>query len=153
MQLLGVYDEYLVAPLTQVLINLGVRRGMVVYGQDKLDEISLSSPTTVSEIRDGWYRTSVIRPEDFGLERCAKEALKGGTPAVNAQITLDILRGAKGHKRNAVLLNAGASLYIAGKAETMQEGITLAAELIDSGKALATLQKLVEVSNRPEAEA
>lgn len=153
MQLLGVYDEYLVAPLTQVLINLGVRRGMVVYGQDKLDEISLSSPTTVSEIRDGWYRTSVIRPEDFGLERCAKEELKGGTPAENAQITLDILRGAKGHKRNAVLLNAGASLYIAGKAETMQEGITLAAELIDSGKALATLQKFIEVSNRPEAEA
>ena len=87
------------------------------------------------------------------MERCAKEELKGGTPAENAQITLDILRGAKGHKRNAVLLNAGASLYIAGKAETMQEGITLAAELIDSGKALATLQKLIEVSNRPEAEA
>ena len=153
MQLLGVYDEYLVGPLTQVLINLGVRRGMVVYGQDKLDEISLSAPTTISEIRDGWYRTSVISPEDFGFARCAKEELKGGTPAENARITLDILNGLKGHKRNAVLLNAGASLYIAGKAETMQEGITLAAELIDSGKALATLQKLVEVSNRPEAEA
>ena len=153
MQLLGVYDEYLVAPLTQVLINLGIRRGMVVYGQDKLDEISLSSPTTVSEIRDGWYRSFVIRPEDFGFERCTKEELRGGTPAENAEITLDILRGAKGHKRNAVLLNAGASLYIAGKAETMRDGITLAAELIDSGKALATLQKFIEVSNRPEAEA
>ena len=153
MQLLGVYDEYLVAPLTQVLINLGIRRGMVVYGQDKLDEISLSSPTTVSEIRDGWYRSFVIRPEDFGFERCTKEELRGGTPAENAEITLDILRGTKGHKRNAVLLNAGASLYIAGKAETMRDGITLAAELIDSGKALATLQKFIEVSNRPEAEA
>ena len=153
MQLLGVYDEYLVAPLTQVLINLGVRRGMVVYGQDKLDEISLSAPTTVCEIRDGWYRSSVITPEDFGFERCTKADLKGGTPAENAQITRDILNGTKGHKRNAVLMNAGASLYIAGKAETMQEGIHLAADLIDSGKAAETLEKFIEVSNRPEAEA
>ena len=152
MQLLGVYDEYLVGPLTQVLINLGVRRGMVVYGQDKLDEISLSAPTTISEIRDGWYRTSVISPEDFGFARCAKEELKGGTPAENARITLDILNGLKGHKRNAVLLNAGAALYIAGKAESLKAGTVLAAELIDSGKALTTLQKLIEVSNRPEAE-
>ena len=152
MQLLGVYDEYLVGPLTQVLINLGVRRGMVVYGQDKLDEISLSAPTTISEIRDGWYRTSVISPEDFGFARCAKEELKGGTPAENARITLDILNGLKGHKRNAVLLNAGAALYIAGKAESLKAGTVLAAELIDSGKAQATLQKLIEVSNRPEAE-
>ena len=152
MQLLGVYDEYLVGPLTQVLINLGVRRGMVVYGQDKLDEISLSAPTTISEIRDGWYRTSVISPEDFGFARCAKEELKGGTPAENARITLDILNGVKGQKRNAVLLNAGAALYIAGKAKSMKAGTVLAAELIDSGKALTTLQTLIEVSNRPEAE-
>ena len=150
MQLLGVYDEYLVAPLTQVLIQLGVRRGMVVYGQDKLDEISLSSPTTISEIRDGWYRVSVIKPEDFGFERCAKEELRGGTPAENAQITLEILNGVKGPRRNAVLMNAGAALYIAGKAESMKEGTTIAAELIDSGRALATLQKFIEVSNRPE---
>ena len=150
--LLGVYDDYLVEPLAQVLINLGVRRGMVVYGQDKLDEISLSAPTTISEIRDGWYRTSVISPEDFGFARCAKEELKGGTPAENARITLDILNGVKGQKRNAVLLNAGAALYIAGKAKSMKAGTVLAAELIDSGKALTTLQKLIEVSNRPEAE-
>ena len=150
MQLLGVYDEYLVAPLTQVLIQLGVCRGMVVYGQDKLDEISLSSPTTISEIRDGWYRVSVIKPEDFGFERCAKEELRGGTPAENAQITLEILNGVKGARRNAVLMNAGAALYIAGKAESMKEGTTLAAELIDSGRALVTLQKFIEVSNRPE---
>ena len=150
MQLLGVYDEYLVAPLTQVLIQLGVRRGMVVYGQDKLDEISLSSPTTISEIRDGWYRVSVIKPEDFGFERCAKEELRGGTPAENAQITLEILNGVKGPRRNAVLMNAGAALYIAGKAESMKEGTALAAELIDSGRALVTLQKFIEVSNRPE---
>ena len=152
MQLLGVYDEYLVAPLAQVLISLGVKRGMVVYGQDKLDEISLSSPTTVCEIRDGWYKSYVIKPEDFGLERCSKEALKGGTPAENAQITLAILKGEKGPKRDAVLMNAGAALYIGGKAASMAEGIGLAAEILDSGRALETLEKLIEVSNRPEAE-
>ena len=150
MQLLGVYDGYLAEPLTRVLTSLGVKRGMVVYGQDKLDEISLSSPTTICEIKDGWYKTYVIAPEDFGFERCKKEDLKGGTPAENAQITLDILNGVKGHKRNAVLLNAGAALYIGGKAKDMKEGVVLAAGLIDSGKALATLQKFIEFSNRPE---
>ena len=152
MQLLGVYDEYLVEPLAQVLINLGVKRGMVVYGKDKLDEISLSSPTKICEIKDGWFKSYTIKPEDFGFERCTKDDLKGGTPAENAQITRDTLAGAKGHKRNAVLLNAGAALYIAGKADSMKDGIDLAAELIDSGKALETLEKLIEVSNRPEVE-
>ncbi|MBR6018611.1 MAG: anthranilate phosphoribosyltransferase [Lachnospiraceae bacterium] len=150
MQLLGVYDEYLVEPLAQVLVNLGVKRGMVVYGLDKLDEISMSAPTKVCEIRDGWFRTTTIAPEDFGIARCTKEDLKGGTPAENAQITRDILAGVKGPKRDAVLMNAGASLYIAGKAESMAEGIKLAAELIDSGKAAKTLEKIIEVSNRPE---
>ena len=153
MQLLGVYDDYLVEPLAQVLINLGVKRGMVVYGQEKLDEISLSAPTTVCEIRDGWFKTSVITPEQFGFERCSRDDLKGGTPAENAAITLAILNGEKGHKRNAVLMNAGAALYIGGKADSMQDGIALAAELIDSGKALETLNKLIEVSNRPEVAA
>ena len=152
MQLLGVYDEYLVKPLAQVLISLGVKRGMVVYGQDKLDEISMSAPTTVCEIRDGWFKSSVITPEEFGFPRCTKEDLKGGTPEENAAITLAILNGEKGHKRKAVLMNAGAALYIGGKAESMAEGINLAAELIDSGKALATLKQLIEVSNRPEVE-
>ena len=150
MQLLGVYDGYLAEPLTRVLTSLGVKRGMVVYGQDKLDEISLSSPTTICEIKDGWYKTYVITPEDFGFERCKKEDMKGGTPAENAQITLDILNGVKGHKRNAVLLNAGAALYIGGKAKDVKEGVVLAAELIDSGKALETLQNFIEFSNRPE---
>ena len=150
LHLLGVYDEYLVEPLAQVLINLGVKRGMVVYGQDKLDEISLSAPTTVCELRDGWFKSSVIAPEDFGLPRCAKEDLKGGTPAENAAITRAILSGERGPKRNAVLLNAGASLYIGGKAESMADGVALAGSLIDSGKAAAALEKLIEVSNRPE---
>ncbi len=153
MQLLGVYDDYLVEPLAQVLINLGIKRGMVVYGQDKLDEISLSAPTTICEIRDGWFKSSVITPEEFGIERCKKEDLKGGTPQENAEITLSILRGEKGHKRNAVLLNAGAALYIGGKAESMKEGIVLAADIIDSGRAMETLNKLIKVSNRPEVEA
>ena len=151
MQLLGVYDDYLVEPLAQVLINLGIKRGMVVYGQDKLDEISLSAPTTICEIRDGWFKTFVITPEEFGFERCTKEDLRG--PKENADLTLAILQGEKGHKRNAVLLNAGAALYIGGKTESMEEGIALAARLIDSGKALETLMKFIEVSNRPEVEA
>lgn len=152
MQLLGVYDEYLVEPLAQVLINLGVKRGMVVYGKDKLDEISMSAPTAVCEFKDGWFKSYTIAPEDFGFERCTKDDLKGGTPEENAKITREILGGAKGHMRNAVLMNAGAALYIGGKAETLKDGIALAAEIIDSGKALETLDKLITVSNRPEEE-
>ena len=147
MQLLGVYDEYLVEPLAQVLVNLGIKRGMVVYGMDKLDEISLSAPTKICEIKDGWFKSSVIKPEDFGFETCSKDDLKGGTPEENAQITRDILSGVKGHKRNAVLMNAGAALYVGGKAESMKEGVALAAQIIDSGKAMETLEKFVSVSN------
>ncbi|HIW42504.1 MAG TPA: anthranilate phosphoribosyltransferase [Candidatus Mediterraneibacter vanvlietii] len=152
MQLLGVYDDYLVEPLAQVLISLGVKRGMVVYGMDKLDEISMSAPTKVCEIKDGWFKSYMIAPEDFGFERCTRADLAGGTPEENAKITVGILKGEKGHKRNAVLMNAGASLYIGGKAESMEEGIRLAAELIDSGKAYETLEKFIEVSSRPEVE-
>ena len=151
-QLLGVYDGYLVEPLAQVLINLGIKRGMVVYGQDKLDEISLSAPTTICEIKDGWLKSSVITPEDYGLQRCRKEDLRGGPPEENAEITRSILRGEKGPKRDAVLMNAGASLYIGGKAGSMKDGINLAAQLIDSGKAAETLNRLITVSNRPEEE-
>ena len=152
MQLLGVYDDYLVEPLAQVLISLGAKRGMVVYGMDKLDEISMSAPTKVCEIKDGWFKSYMIAPEDFGFERCTRADLAGGTPEENAKITVGILKGEKGHKRNAVLMNAGASLYIGGKAESMEEGIRLAAELIDSGKAYETLEKFIEVSSRPEVE-
>ena len=151
MQLLGVYDDYLAEPLARVLVSLGVRRGMVVYGQDKLDEISLSAPTTICEIKDGWYRRAVITPEEFGFARCSKDELKGGTPQENAEITRAILRGEKGPKRDATLMNAGASLYIGGKADSIKDGIALAAGLIDSGKAMETLEKFIEVSSRPEA--
>ncbi len=147
--LLGVYDEYLVEPLAQVLSDLGVKRGMVVFGQDKLDEISLSSPTTVCEIRDGWYKIRVIRPEDFGFNTCRKEDLAGGAPEENAEITRRILSGEEtGPKRDATLLNAGAALYIGGKADSMAAGIELAKELIASGKATETLNRFIEVSNR-----
>lgn len=146
--LLGVYDEYLVAPLTQVLIDLGVRRGMVVYGLDRLDEISACGSTLISEFKDGWSKTYKISPENFGLKSGTKDELIGGTPAENAQITRDILSGKiQGTKRNAVLLNAGAALYIGGKAETIAEGVRLAAELIDTGKAAKTLEDYIRISN------
>ena len=146
MQLLGVYDDYLVEPLAQVLINLGVRRGMVAYGLDKLDEISMSAPTRICEIKDGWFKSYTIKPEDFGFQPCAKDELKGGTLRENAAILREILEGRPGPKRDAVLLNAGASLYIGGKAESMKEGVELAAELIDSGRALKTLERFIEIS-------
>ena len=146
-QLLGVYDEYLIEPLAKVLMELGVKRGMVVYGTDKLDEISLSAPTKVCEIKDGSLHTYEIKPEDFGLSRCKKEDLAGGDPKENAAITLSILNGEKGAKIDAVLLNAGAALYIGEKAKSMQEGINLAARLIDSKKALKVLEDFIKVSN------
>lgn len=152
-QLLGVYDEYLVEPLAQVLINLGIKRGMVVYGQDKLDEISMSAPTTVCEIKNGSFKTYIIKPEDFGFERCNKDDLKGGTPKENAKITRDILNGKKGYKRDAVIMNAGVALYLGDKAASIKEGIKLAAKIIDSGMALETLNKFIEMSNHLEVKA
>lgn len=147
MQLLGVYDEYLVEPLARVLSSLGVKRGMVVYGKDKLDEIAACSPTLICELNEGNYNTYTVTPEDFGLTSCQKEDLSGGTPEENAAITLSILKGEQGPKRNAVLLNAGASLYIGQKAKTFADGIKLAADLIDSGKALKKLEEFKKESN------
>ena len=115
---------------------------------DKLDEISMSAPTKICEFKDGWFKTYIINPEDFGFDKCTKDELKGGTPAENAEITRNILKGEKGPKRNAVLMNAGAALYIGGKADSFKAGIELAAEIIDSGKAAETLEKFIEVSNR-----
>ena len=146
-QLLGVYSEALVEPLAKVLINLGVKRGLVVYGQDRLDEISLSAPTTVCEINDGKYRTYTITPEEFGFERCTKSDITGGTPEENADIAISVLSGTQGHKRNIVLMNAGAAIYIAGKATSIADGIKLAAEVIDSGKALKILNELQKATN------
>ncbi len=146
--LLGVYNRSLAEPVAEVLMKLGSKRGMVVYGTDRLDEISLSAPTAVCEYKDGWMKNYEITPEQFGFERCSKDDLLGGTPAENAAITHGILSGEiTGHKRNAVLLNAGAAIYIGGKADSMKAGIELAAELIDSGKALAALDAFIAESN------
>lgn len=150
LQLMGVYDAALVPDMAKVLMNLGVKRGMVVYGQDKLDEISLSAPTTVCEIVDGQLRSYEITPEQFGFTRCEKEALTGGTPEENAAITRQILQGEKGARRDAVVMNAGAALYIAGKAADIEGGIRLAEEMIDSGRAEKQLEAFIRLSHEEE---
>lgn len=147
--LLGVYDEYLVKPVAEVLKKLGAKRAMVVYGQDKLDEISLSANTSVCELKDGEISSYVISPEVFGFNKCSKEDLVGGTPEENAQITRDILSGKiTGAKRDVILLNAGAAIYVGGKADSLADGIKLASEMIDSGKALAAMNAFIEESNK-----
>ncbi len=146
--LLGVYDEYLVETLAKVLSSLGVKHGMVVYSTDKLDEISASAPTRICELKDGWYKSYTITPEQFGFERCSKADLVGGTPQENAATTRAILAGElRGAKRDTVLLNAGAAIYLGGQAQNMEEGVKKAAELIESGAALAKLEQLAELSN------
>lgn len=148
MELMGVYEEALVEPLAEVMSNLGVKRGMVVYGMDQLDEISMSAPTKVCEIKDGTYRTYEIIPEEFGFTRCEKSELAGGKPEENAKITLEILDGKKGPKRDAVVLNSGAAFYIAGKVETIADGVRMAETLIDSGAARRKLDEFIRESNR-----
>jgi anthranilate phosphoribosyltransferase len=145
--LLGVYDEYLVEPVAKVLDRMGVMHALVVHGQDGLDEVSASAPTTVCELKDGYYRTSVITPEEMGLVRGKKEELVGGTPQENAEITRGILSGSiQGTKRNSVLLNAGLSLYIAGAAGTMADGVRKAEQLIDSGDAYRKMESYIRES-------
>ena len=148
MQLLGVYSEALVEPLAHALSNLGVKKAMVVYGTDSIDEISLSAPTKVCEVRNGEFKSYEITPEIFGLKRCKKEELIGGTPVENAKIATDILEGKQGAKLDAVLLNAGAAIYIASDGITMNEAIDKARNIINSGKAKAQLEKFAELSNR-----
>lgn len=147
MQVLGVYDESLVKPLCEVLKNVGVKSALSVYGQDGLDEISVSDKTSVCELRDGRLKCYEIAPEDFGMGRCSKEDLVGGNPRENAEITLSILNGQKGPKRNAVVLNSAAALYVAGKADSIEDGVRLASEIIDSGRAKKQLEKFIEYTN------
>ena len=146
MMLLGVYDEYLLEPLADVLINLGVERGMVIYGQDCLDEFSISAPTRVCEFKDGWFKRYVVKPEDYGFTRCEKSDIVGGTPQENAQVTREILSGAKGPKTDIVLLNAGAAIYLGGKAASIADGITKARALIASGEALKKVDEFAKLS-------
>lgn len=147
MQVMGVYDESLVKPLARVLSNLGVKRGLVVYGQEKLDEISSCGPTTVCEINQGKYTDYVITPEQFGFEASDPGALVGGTPEENAAITRAVLDGEKGPRRNAVVMNAGAAIYVGGKADSIEEGIRLAEKLIDDGSAKRQLELFIEKTN------
>lgn len=149
MELMGVYEKDLVEPLAQVMTKLGVVRGMVVYGEDKLDEISMSAPTFVCEIRDGWFQSYEITPEQFGYTRCDKSELTGGSPEENAAITRAILNGEeRGAKRCAVCLNAGAAIYIAGKASSMEEGVRIAERIIDEGLAAKKLEQFIEESHK-----
>ena len=148
-QLLGVYDEYLLEPLAKVLTSLGVKNGMVVYGREKLDELSTAGETAVCEFNNGEYSSYVLTPEQFGLTRSTKKDLEGGTPEENAKITRDILSGKdRGPKFETVLMNAGAALYIAGKATDIADGIEKARELIDNGEALKAMERFVDLSNK-----
>jgi anthranilate phosphoribosyltransferase len=148
MQLFGVYSEELVEPLAHVLRNLGVKRAMVVYGRDSMDEISLSAETKVCEFKNDEFKSYVIKPEDLGLTRCNKEDLVGGTPQENAAIVNDILGGAKGPKTDVVLLNAGAAIYLASDGITLKDGIEKAREIIVLGKAKKQLKEFIEETNK-----
>ena len=149
MQVLGVYSKELVNSMSRVLSNIGVKRGMTVFGMDGLDEISASDKTYVCEFRDGWFKEYEIEPEDFGYKKCDKSELEGGTPEENAELTRNILNGTlRDGKRNAVCLNAGAAIYVAGKADSLAEGIKIAEETIDSGKAIERMNEIVAFSNQ-----
>ena len=148
MQVLGVYEKELVEPLIDVLNNLGVKSAVSVYGMDGMDEISASDKTFVCELKDGKTMSYEISPEYFGMEVSSKEDLVGGDAKRNAEITLSILKGEKGPRRNAVLLNSAAGLYVAGKVESFRQGVSLAEEIIDSGRALSQLERFIEVTNR-----
>ncbi len=147
MQLLGVYDEDLIEPMAHVLSNLGVKSAMVVYGTDGLDEISASSVTKVCEVVNGNYKTYEIEPEQFGMKKCKKEDLLGGTPQENAKITKDILSGAKGPKTDAVILNSAAAIHVAKPEISIAEGVNIAKEMIESQKAFVQMEKYVKLSN------
>lgn len=146
-QLLGVYDEALLEPLAVVLSDLGVERGLVVCGKDIMDEVSLSAPTAMCDFKDGWTRKFIFNPEDLGFRFCKKSDLVGGTPPENAEITRDILKGVKGPRRDAVILNAGAGFYAANSEDSIADGIKKAASLIDSGAALKKLEEFITYSN------
>ena len=147
MQLLGVYDEDLIEPMAHVLSNLGVKSAMVVYGTDGLDEISASSVTKVCEVVNGNYKTYEIEPEQFGMKKCKKEDLLGGTPQENAKITKNILSGAKGPKTDAVILNSAAAIHVAKPEISIAEGVNIAKEMIESQKAFVQMEKYVKLSN------
>jgi len=147
MELMGVYDRALVEPLAQVMCNLGVKSAMVVHGEDGLDEISLSAPTFVCEVRDGWVRSYTVSPEQFGFDRCEKADLQGGSPDENAGILRALLAGEKGAKRDAAVLNAAAAMFVTGRYESVGAAAAVANQVIDDGKALEKLEDFIRFSN------
>ncbi|NLZ81303.1 MAG: anthranilate phosphoribosyltransferase [Clostridiales bacterium] len=148
MQLMGVYDEKLVEPLSKVLVNLGVIRGLVVNGSDGMDEITLTGPTKVCEIRHGNLTRYEVTPEQFGFKSCNLSDLIGGTPAENAIITQNILTGTeKGSKRDVVVLNSAMALYLGIDDCSVVDCIRMAEDIIDSGKAVAKLEEFKKLTN------
>jgi len=147
MELMGVYDRELVEPLAQVLCNLGVESAMVVHGEDGLDEISLSAPTFVCEVKGGWVRSYTISPEQFGFNRCLKEDLQGGAPVENAEMLKALLHGERGAKRDAAILNAAAAMLVTGKYASMEAAVDAASDAIDSGRAIQKLNEFIRYSN------
>ena len=145
-ELMGVYDKSLVEPLAQVLSNLGVKRGAVVHGFDGLDEITATDKSYICEIHNGTFKSYEFDPKDYGFDYVPKEELVGGDATVNADITRRILSGEQSGKRTAVLLNAGMAIYLGKDDITLEEGIRIAKDMIDSGKALATLEKFVRTT-------
>ncbi|MDR2545119.1 MAG: anthranilate phosphoribosyltransferase [Methanobrevibacter sp.] len=147
-EVIGVYDESLVLPISMVIHNLSVKNAMVVYGHDKLDEISISAPTSVCEIKNGEFSQYTLNPEDYGFKFSPKSEIIGGSPKINAQIALNILNGEEGAKRDAIILNSAAGLYIGGKAPNFKKGITTAEKLIDTGKAKEKLDSFINISTK-----
>ncbi|MCL2137089.1 MAG: anthranilate phosphoribosyltransferase [Coriobacteriia bacterium] len=147
MELMGVYDRELVEPLAQVLCNLGVRSAMVVHGEDGLDEISLSAPTFICEVKDGWVRSYTVKPEDYGFSRCTLADVRGGRPDENAAILRAILNGKKGPMRDAAVLNAAAALFITGGYGSVDEAVAVAIDTLDRGLAAAKLDEFIKCSN------
>ena len=146
-QLIGIYSGEMVVMIATVLKNLGSARALVVHGLDGLDEISLCGPTRVAELRDGQVKEYAIEPEQFGFKRCRLEELHGGNADQSAAIVTAVLEGKKNAARDVVLLNSGAALYVSGKAATIRDGIDIAVDSIDSGKARQKLSQLVEMTN------
>jgi len=146
-RLMGVHSSSLTEPLATVLKNLGVRSAFVVWGEDGLDEISIKARTRITELKEGKIKTYYIKPEDFGLKRASLQEIRGGDREENTRIFKDILRGGKGAKRNIVLINSAACLVAAGRAKSFKEGIEIAKDSIDSGKAKEKLQSLISFTN------
>lgn len=145
-QLMGVFDPSLTDTVARVLLALGTERALVVAGLDGIDEISISAPTRISEVRDGQVTTYTVTPEDLGVRQAPLEAVSGGDARTNARILRQIFQGQKGPCRDVVLVNAGAVLYVAGKAESIAEGARAAAEVLDSGKAAGKLEEMIRYS-------